>query len=298
MGFIQALQSKKGKKFMGYLYGWGAAIVIVGAMFKIQHWPGAGPMLVAGLTIEAIIFFFSAFEPIHEEIDWSLVYPELAHGHDGDHEHGEHAHETKKIGNEDSVSQELDRLLTEAKIGPELIESLGTGLRALGDNTSKLADITDASVASNEFANNIKTASRTVENLTDTYSKANETVAGSVEELSRSYTKASQALDAISASTEGSASYGEQLTNVSKNLEALNRVYELQLQGSNEHMELTKQLHAGFDEMMRNLKDSLDDTRKYKEEIGQLANNLSALNTVYGNMLTAMNFQGNRSHGA
>ena len=86
MGFIDKLQSKKGKKFMGYLYGWGASIVIVGAMFKIQHWPGASAMLVGGLSIEAIIFFFSAFEPIHEHDDWGLVYPELrgefAHSHD------------------------------------------------------------------------------------------------------------------------------------------------------------------------------------------------------------------------
>src|SRR6185436_18076510 len=98
MGFIQTLQSKKGKLFMGYLYGWGAAIVIVGAMFKIQHWPGAGPMLVCGLTIEAIIFFFSAFEPIHEEIDWSLVYPELRgeHGHHEEHKL-EEVKETKSI---------------------------------------------------------------------------------------------------------------------------------------------------------------------------------------------------------
>src|SRR5688572_13744509 len=142
MGFIQTLHSKKGKKFMGYLYGWGASIVIIGAMFKIQHWPGAGPMLVAGLSIEAIIFFFSAFEPVHEETDWSLVYPELAGLHDDDDK------KKKKSG---SVTQELDKMLEEAKIGPELLESLGTGLKSLGDKTAKLADITDASVASNEF---------------------------------------------------------------------------------------------------------------------------------------------------
>ncbi|HUP11506.1 MAG TPA: gliding motility protein GldL, partial [Niastella sp.] len=68
-------------KIMPKVYGIGAAIVIVGALFKIMHWPGAGPMLVVGLSTEAVIFFFSAFEPPHEEIDWSLVYPELAGMH-------------------------------------------------------------------------------------------------------------------------------------------------------------------------------------------------------------------------
>src|SRR6266550_382123 len=96
---------KKWKSFMAKLYGFGAAIVIVGAMFKIMHWPGAGPMLVVGLSTEAVIFFFSAFEPPHEEVDWSLVYPELAgmHGEEDGHERIE----AKKSG---SISEELDRL--------------------------------------------------------------------------------------------------------------------------------------------------------------------------------------------
>lgn len=72
------MQGKKWKSFMGKLYGFGAAIVIIGALFKIQHWPFAGVMLTVGLGTEAIIFFFSAFEKPHEDPDWSLVYPELA----------------------------------------------------------------------------------------------------------------------------------------------------------------------------------------------------------------------------
>ena len=79
--------SKNWKKFMAKLYGWGAAIVIVGALFKIQHWPGAGTMLIVGLGVEAFIFFMSAFEPIHEEPNWELVYPELALGHDENFDH-------------------------------------------------------------------------------------------------------------------------------------------------------------------------------------------------------------------
>ena len=79
--------SKGWKKFMAKLYGFGAAVVIVGALFKIMHWPGAGPMLVIGLSTEAIIFIFSAFEPIHEDPNWELVYPELALGHSDELDH-------------------------------------------------------------------------------------------------------------------------------------------------------------------------------------------------------------------
>ena len=66
------------KNFMAKLYGWGAAVVICGALFKILHWPGANIMLMVGMFTETIIFFFSAFEPLHVEYNWALVYPELA----------------------------------------------------------------------------------------------------------------------------------------------------------------------------------------------------------------------------
>ena len=83
MNITELVESKGWKNFMAKLYGWGASIVIIGALFKIQHLPGSGFMLTIGLGTEALIFFFSAFEPVHEEIDWTLVYPELA-GMSGD----------------------------------------------------------------------------------------------------------------------------------------------------------------------------------------------------------------------
>jgi|688.fasta_scaffold23209_4 gliding motility-associated protein GldL len=271
MGLIQALHSKKGKKFMGYLYGWGASIVIIGAMFKIQHWPGAGPMLVGGLSIEAIIFFFSAFEPIHEETDWSLVYPELRGMHDedgGGHGHGA-AH---KISKSDPVAQELDKMLAEAKIGPELIESLGSGMKSLSEQAAKMNNITDASVATQGFVETVKDATK---NMSD---------------MSQGYIKATASLSELAISNVDGQSYGEQLKQVSKNLGALNAVYELQLQSSSEHMKATSRLFDGIESMVQNLQDSVNDTARYKDEIGKLAHNLGALNTIYGNMLSAMNF--------
>ena len=80
MGFniSEIVQGSKYKNLMKYVYGWGASIVLLGALFKLQHYPGAGIMLLVGMITEAIIFFLSAFEPIVEEVDWSIVYPELA----------------------------------------------------------------------------------------------------------------------------------------------------------------------------------------------------------------------------
>jgi gliding motility-associated protein GldL len=257
---------KKWKSFMAKLYGFGAAIVIVGAMFKIMHWPGAGPMLVVGLSTEAVIFFFSAFEPPHEEVDWSLVYPELAgmHGEEG---LKEHAGVEEDKG---TITEQLDTMLEDAKIGPELIASLGEGMRSLSDQANKLNNITDASVATNEYVSSVKSASKNVDTLSDAYSKAAESLTG------------------LAVSGDDSANLGDQIVKVSKNLSALNASYELQLQGSNEHLKATSKFYEGLSDLMKNLNDSVDDTKRYKEQIGQLSSNLESLNTIYGNMLTAM----------
>ena len=254
---------KKWKSFMAKLYGFGAAIVIVGAMFKIQHWPGAGPMLVIGLSTEAVIFFFSAFEKPHEEPDWSLVYPELA-GLPGEGGGGDKG--PKGL----SPSQELDNLLEDAKVGPELIESLGNNLRSLGDNVAKMSDITDASVATEEYVGNVK--------------KAAENVGG----LSDAYTKASASLGAMVVDGEG-VDFGSEMKKMADNITQLNSQYELQLQGTKQFLESSDSLYSGMGELMGTLNESVDDAKKYKEEVSQLAENISSLNTVYGNMLSAMN---------
>ena len=277
-------ETRKWKLFMAKLYGFGAAVVIVGALFKIQHWPGAGPMLILGLGTEAVIFAFSAFEPIHEDLDWTLVYPEL----------GGMTDEQKNMelgeGGEDlSLTQQLDNMLEEAKIGPELLESLGAGMRGLSESVTKIGDIADASVASKEFTDNISKATTSVDQLSQTYQRASDSVSSSVDQLAGAYSRASKTLETLAIANDDSITYSEQLGKVSKNLSALNAAYELQLQGSNDHLKATNSLYEGINTVLTNLNESVDDTRKYRTEINSLATNLEALNTVYGNMLTAMN---------
>ncbi len=275
--------SKKWKGFMAKLYGFGAAVVIVGALFKIQHWPGAGLMLIVGLGTEAVIFMFSAFEPIHEEYDWSLVYPELAGMNDED------GKKEKELESGDPLTNQLDKMLEEAKIGPDLLESLGQGMRNLSDSVSKIGELTDASVASQEFSANLNKATGNVDKLAQAYDRANESVSSSVDQLANAYTRASRTLESFSVANDEAHNYSEQLGKVSKNLSALNAAYELQLQGTSEHMKATNTMYEGIQTILGNLNDSMDDTRKYRSEISNLATNLEQLNTVYGNMLTAMN---------
>jgi gliding motility-associated protein GldL len=275
--------SKKWKGFMAKLYGFGAAVVIVGALFKIQHWPGAGLMLIVGLGTEAVIFVFSAFEPIHEEYDWTLVYPELAGMNDES--------KNKELVGEsgDPLTNQLDKMLEEAKIGPELLESLGQGMRNLSDSVTKIGELTDASVASQEFTAGLGKATGNVDRLAQAYDRANESVTSSVDTLASAYTRASRTLESFAVANDEASNYSEQLGKVSKNLSALNAAYELQLQGSNEHLKATNTLYEGIQNILGNLNESMDDTRRYRTEINNLASNLEQLNTVYGNMLTAMN---------
>jgi gliding motility-associated protein GldL len=255
--------SKGWKKFMAKLYGIGAAVVILGALFKIQHWPGAGPMLIVGLGTEAIIFFFSAFEPIHEEVDWTLVYPELATGEKNDHS-------PARVGG-GSVTEELDKMLEEAKIEPELLASLGEGMRTLSTQASQLNSFADASVATNEYVDSMSTASKTMVDLTGSYAKAAEAILG------------------ISASNEEGVSAGQELGRMTSNLTDLNKMYELQLESSRTKLDAADEAFSGIQSLMENLNASVKDTERYKENISELSQNLSALNTVYGNMLSAMN---------
>lgn len=253
--------SKKWKLFMAKLYGIGAAVVIIGAMFKIEHWAGASTLLIIGLSTEALIFFFSAFEPPHEEPDWSLVYPELATG-----EHGSGHGSSKAINGNKSLTEQLDSMLEEAKIEPELIASLGEGMRSLSTQAGQLNDIADVSGASKEYAGSLRTASSKVGELTETYQAASETLTGLT----------SHAADGNSA--------GESLRKMSENLNSLNGMYELQLQ----ELEKSRQLYSGISSLLENLQDSVEDTKMYKENIAELAKNLRTLNTVYSNMLNAM----------
>jgi len=257
--------SKGWKKFMSKLYGWGAAVVIIGALFKIEHFPGASYMLIAGLSVEAFIFFMSAFEPIHEDPNWELVYPELALGHSDELDH-----DNLPAGRGNGISDQFDKMLEEAKIDGELLERLGDGMRTLGDNAAQLKGVTTAAAATDSYVDSLQEASNKVSSLSDAYERAAVTISGMT-----------------SAQAEGD-SVGEQMQKVSKNLSALNNVYELQLKGSSAHLEATEKFQAQVTDMMKNLSDSAENTRLYKENMSLMSKNLSDLNAVYGNMLKAM----------
>jgi gliding motility-associated protein GldL len=306
MSFSELFVSKGWKKFMGFIYGWGAAIVMVGALFKIEHLPGATIMLTVGLLTEAVIFFLSAFEPPHVEYDWGLVYPEL----DGIEENLNVLDKKAAISSKKSALEKFDAMIENAEITPELFEKLGHGLQNLNNTAEKLQDVSDATVATNNYVANFEKAAEKVSSFADAYGSSAERLKVEADKLARTYEKSASVVGdsgeqlastynklienmnkELEMSTSGGKTYNEQLSIMNKNLTALNAVYELQLQGTNQQIEATKAMYTGLDEILDNMKQSAEDTRKYREEISKLSHNLAAMNTIYGNMLSAMNFK-------
>lgn len=320
MGIIDKIVTSKAyKEITAKLYGMGASVVIVGALFKINHWPGAEPMLIVGMGIEALIFFASAFEPLHVTYDWSLVYPELAGMEDA---HGHAAEKEKKDKKKDkkgeasvqieggvaggttiigglSGTQELDKMLADAKIGPELIESLGKGLQNLSTTTAGLNNIAGAAAASEKFTSNINVASESVVELSSAYKKTadnlNKDLLVSGEYLSsvQEATSAVSTLANIYKETAntlsvGDASYLDELKTMASSLSSINALYEMQIQNSSTQLEATKAVQERIDNLVVNFADTAENVLRYKEQVNALSKKVGALNDIYGNMLAAM----------
>lgn len=289
MNFAQFLESTAWKKFMAKVYGLGAAVVIIGALFKIMHWPFAGLLLTVGLLTEAVIFIISAFEPLHEEWDWSLVFPVLGGLEPGDEIDTNPALGGKK-GNEGGGGlSEIDRLLLKGvNNDQQLFEKLGAGLRSLTETAGSLADISAATVATQAYTSSMKTASTAVSQLGDSAGQLGDTYRQSAEELTYSASNLGDAYkkltDSLSVDVDfttvnkGNSAYNQKLELLNKNLTALNAIFELQLEG-------------GLDQMMDDLSTGVEASKRYKQEMEKLGDRLEKLNTVYGNMLSAMNFK-------
>ena len=196
------------KKRMNFVYGIGAAIVIIGALLKIQHWdldlyffkiPG-GTMLTIGLVVEAIVFGVSAFDTPEEDLDWSKVYPEL--GKDGQQENE---------GVAGLLSQKLDNLLAEAKIDASLMENLGTSMKNFQGAAEGLSAASESISATNKYNEQVSMAAVQMELLNDLYKVQLE--------------NSNKQSELNSAVIENSERLKEQMESLAQNLSSLNEVY-------------------------------------------------------------------------
>jgi gliding motility-associated protein GldL len=267
-GFVELLF----KTIMPKVYGIGAAVVIVGALFKILHLTGADQMLMIGLLTEAVIFFLSAFEPPHKEPDWSKVYPELSE----DFEAPATTPTVRKAGAPagDSALLRIDDMLKNAKVDQNLLDNLGKGLTNLATSASQMSSLANAAVATNDYAKNVQTASK------------------SLSDMNASYGTAMKAVSAMADASKDTGEYHAQVQKVTKNLAALNSVYEMELKDADSHVKNMNKFYESLTGAMNGLSKVGDNTAKFTTELSKLTDNLTSLNKVYGSMLTAMKGSG------
>ena len=198
-------QSMNKKKFFNYAYGIGASIVILGALFKIQHWPFGSEMLTLGMAVEAVVFFLSAFESVEEDLDWSLVYPELAGSQDRDQDRKD-AQQSQSL-----LSQKLDDMLKEAKLDASLMESLGKSIQNFKGAAENIAPAVDSIAATTKYSEQLSLAAAQMESLNSLYKVQLEST--------------SRQADVNQKVADNAERLKEQMESLTTNLSSLNGVY-------------------------------------------------------------------------
>jgi len=173
-------------------------------------------------------------------------------------------------------------MLEKAEITPDLFQKLGVGMKKLGDSTANINAMGDITAASSKYMNTINVANESLNKLADSYQATTRVI----NETGSTYRNMA---DSFSVIEVGGKSYQQQLEVLNKNLSALNAVYELQKKGMDNHLKESETLYQGLQNLVKDLADSAGDTKKYREQITRLNDNLTTLNNVYGNMLAAMN---------
>lgn len=264
--FKKLMANKKFRNFLNSLYSLGASVVVLGALFKIQHWNGAGEMLTAGLITEALIFFIYAFEPaedvdnVHDEISLPL--------NDGLTVSSLNIHPVNENSNGLTSMVMFDKMLSEANISPEMFQNLGEGMKKLGESSVNLNAMVDVSAASVNYLNTIKKVDESLAKTAKTYENV---ISDVVVKTVFKYKGISHSLASIDT---GSREFQQQMKGLTQNISSLNDVYHKQRKIA--------------DEFLKEQMICAQETQIYREQMFELNRNLKALNKVYSNMVTAM----------
>ena len=264
------MQSKGFKGAMTKLYGFGASVVVLGALFKLEHWTGADYMLTAGLVTEAVIFFFYAFESQEDEHP-PLVYPNVIIDAEDDIEEVIPRRVNSKMvddGNGSLALAKFDEMLVNGDITPDLLLRFGDGLRKLGDTAEHMNTMGDVFAASTKYMKTIESADESLERLAKAYESSILRV------TSKTVFKYQSIASSLTAIEEESKHYQTELETLNKNLNTLNSIYRVQVQSAGEYL--------------KDMAESAAETKKYREQMKELNSNLTTLNKNYKNMIGLM----------
>jgi gliding motility-associated protein GldL len=246
--------SKSTERLVNVIVCVGAAIVIFGAWQKITHQALADFFLTAGLITEAVIFVVYAFlpPPGSEMHAIAEALPKLAGG------------------SSNSSTDKLDKMMQDAEITPASLARLSEGFKKLGTTVDNIADVSDVIKSTSDYSAKTKEAT------------------AALDQMKSAYQGASTTLSHFNNAADSTKQFHEQVQVLTKNLGSLNAIYELELQDTNNHLKAMNSFYGNLVQASQTMQGSVDDAKKAHEQIARLAGNLSHLNTIYGNMLSAM----------
>ena len=290
-GFMNWYESYQGKKVVGAVYSLGASVVIIGALFKIMHFPGAGAMLMVGMGIEALLFALGCLDKPHTEFHWNNVFPQLL-GHGADPELIE---EMKSRPCPTLMGGTTGAETSTPTLDTKELESLKAGVANLAKTASQLNELATVATATNNLTAKLDAASQAAEQ----FAQAGKTVVEKSSELGNTYTQVSVDMQKVVAGTKA---YENQVVAVGAQLQKLNAVYELQLNALQSQVDAYKAqtekiagvttqvetLVANVQTMNTVAAEALKSQEAYAAGAKQLANQVADLNKVYGNMLNAL----------
>lgn len=261
-------ETNVGKYIKNVIIGVGASIVLLGALFKLQHWPGAGIMLTVGMCTEAFIFALLGLLPPHKDYYWERFYPGI-----DENPHVEAYRKGVKpdaIKSKGSPSQQLDKMMEDAQLNPDSIRRLGDSFQRFGVVVDQIKDVSEVTAATTEYSQSAREA------------------AGALTEMKTTFVNASNTMASFNNASEDTAKFHDQLQVLSRNLGSLNQIYEVELQDANNHLKSMNKFYSNLVDASDAMAASAKDAVSTKEQIALLSQNLTTLNQVYGNMLAAM----------
>lgn len=269
-------ETKKGKYIKNLVIGLGAAVVLVGALFKLEHLPGASFMLTVGLLTEAFIFIILGLLPPHKDYYWERYYPNLdenpvVEGYKKGVKFVPPAQPLGAAGAAGSGSgAAFDKMLDEADLKADYFKSLKSNFDKFGSTVSQMRDLTDVTAATSAFSQSAREA------------------ATSLGQMKETFVGASGTMKSFNAAAEDTAKFHTQVQTLSKNLGSLNQIYEIELQDANNHLKTMNKFYGTLASASEAMSNTAQDAEAVKTQIASLNKNLSSLNSIYGNMLSAM----------
>lgn len=264
-------KTPRGQVVLNFIFAFFAAVVILGALFKIRHWPAADEMITLGLLAEVVVFLVMAFlVPPPEEPHWQRYFPDINKHPDLEPDFKPTPLTLPGAASGNPALNKLEDMLKEADITPANLGRLGDNFKKLGTTVDKMSDITDVVAATGDYTAKTKEAA---------------TALGTMKEA---YLGAAAGIQHFNQAAEGTKVFHEQVQVMTKNLSSLNTIYELELQDTNNHLKAMNKFYSNLVNASQAMEGSVTDAKKAQDQIAMLANNLGRLNNIYGNMLSAM----------